>query len=184
MSNNKNDDFNLWEKVKKTVTPLLRHQQRKNEKPDFGSFKDALQEQSGSLSSENKIDHVKLSAKKIEKSNPSIGSGLDGRTQKRLRQGKMAIDATLDFHGLTQEQAYDALISFVDRSRQNKKRLVLVITGKGRFSKSGESILKKNLPTWVSTNPLNEWVLECVPAHKKHGGSGAFYLLLRRNRPV
>ena len=47
---------------------------------------------------------------------PTLDSGMDGRTQKRLKQGKLAIDGILDLHGMTQAQAQAAVVAFVEKS--------------------------------------------------------------------
>lgn len=125
-------------------------------------------------------------------SSPQGENTLDRRTLEKLKKGKMPIEATIDLHDKTQDQAYSALVGFVTRAFQSQKRCVLVITGKGTRTKSDEffysskqdgvGILKSRLPDWISTPPLNEMVLKHVAAHRNHGGGGAFYLYLKRQR--
>ena len=59
---------------------------------------------------------------------------------------------------------------------KKKNKLVLVITGKGD---KGEGVLKNNLIHWLNSKELRDKVLACNFASKKHGGTGAFYILLR-----
>lgn len=111
--------------------------------------------------------------------------GLDRNSARRLRQGKFAIEATLDLHGMTREQARDSLTGFLGRAFEQQKRCVLVVTGKGRFrTESGNSdgILRKYLPRWLTLTPCAHWVLRHECAQPQHGGEGAFYILLRRKR--
>ena len=110
---------------------------------------------------------------------PAPARDLDRRTQQKLERGQMAIDAVLDLHGMTQEEAYGALNSFVLRGYHAGLRCVLVITGKGR---AGAGVLKARLPDWLDAPALRPAVLRTVPAQQKHGGGGAFYVLLRRSR--
>ena len=111
--------------------------------------------------------------------------GLDRNSARRLRQGKFAIEATLDLHGMTREEAWNMLIGFLGRAFEQQKRCVLVITGKGRFraeSGSSNGVLRNQLPRWLTLAPCVNWVLRHEHAQPHHGGEGAFYILLRRKR--
>src|SRR5580700_4281165 len=46
---------------------------------------------------------------------PAVGTGLDRRSAQRLRRGELAIEGRLDLHGMTQDEAHDALHRFVAR---------------------------------------------------------------------
>ena len=110
--------------------------------------------------------------------------GLDGRTAERLRRGQLPIEATLDLHHHTQAEAHARLHRFLASATAAGKRCVLVITGKGsrpaadRTHETG--VLKRALPRWLEAESAR--VLACHPAQAKHGGGGAFYVLLRRQR--
>lgn len=107
------------------------------------------------------------------------GTGLDTRTDERLRRGQMRIEGRLDLHGMTQEQARTALRNFIVARQQRGNRCVLVITGKGSM-KGG--ILKQKVPDWLWEPPLRDLVLRFYPARPQDGGDGALYVLLRRSR--
>ena len=107
------------------------------------------------------------------------GRDLDHRTEKRLERGEMAIDAVLDLHGRTQDEAFSAFNTFVLRAYHAGLRCVLVITGKGS---RGDGVLKAQLPHWADAATLRPVILRCQAARDHHGGGGAFYILLRRNR--
>ncbi len=109
----------------------------------------------------------------------SGGTGLDRRSDERLRRGQMAIEAQLDLHGLNQVAAYEALQSFIHRSYASGLRCVLVITGKGR---TGPGVLRQRLPEWLAEDGVSGLILKTHSAQPKHGGGGAFYVLLRRHR--
>ena len=104
---------------------------------------------------------------------------LDHRTQRRLERGEMTIDALLDLHGYTQGEAFAALNTFILRSYHAGLRCVLVITGKGRL---GTGVLRSRFPDWVDSPTLRPVILKVVAAKGHHGGDGAFYILLRRER--
>jgi DNA-nicking Smr family endonuclease len=106
-------------------------------------------------------------------------AGIDRATAERLRRGQRDIEARLDLHGLTQTEAHRALAVFVTGSRIAGRRCVLVITGHGRMS---GGILKSAVPRWLHEPDLRRHVLAIAPARPQHGGSGALYLLLRKER--
>jgi DNA-nicking Smr family endonuclease len=67
---------------------------------------------------------------------------------------------------------------------------VLVITGKGRnagftkeFSKNEGGVLKKSLPLWLKSYNVKRLILDITVAHASHGGDGAFYVYLRKQKP-
>lgn len=96
----------------------------------------------------------------------------------------MGIDGRIDLHGLTQDKAFAALEQFLARHIQSGARCLLVITGKGRDADSGthKGVLKQLVPEWISCGRFHPFILSVSPAKPKDGGSGAFYVLLRRNR--
>jgi DNA-nicking Smr family endonuclease len=121
---------------------------------------------------------------------PTQAPQLDGRTEQRLRSGKMPIEGTLDLHGYYQEEAHRRLKEFVLRAHGEGKRCLLVITGKGKGSSGGawydipEGVLKQKVPQWLSEPPLREVVLKTFSAHRSHGGDGALYVYLKRQRAL
>lgn len=129
--------------------------------------------------------------KQPEKKRPSEpkNTQVDRRTEEKLRKGQMAIEATLDLHGMVQQEAYPALENFMVMAVRRKLRCVLVITGKGRPRLATENIiepeqgvLKKNVPHWLKGFSMSGNILKITSAHTKHGGSGALYVYLRKQR--
>lgn len=111
------------------------------------------------------------------------GAGIDRNSARRLRQGKLPIEATLDLHGMTREEAQGRLIAFLGRAYEAGMRCVLVVTGKGKFRTEGEGgVLRRELPRWLARPPVAPWVLRHETARQQHGGEGAVYILLRRRR--
>ena len=103
-------------------------------------------------------------------------AGLDGRTQRRLGRGDVPIDRRLDLHGHTAARAQVKLQSFIEDAAYSGCRCVLVITGKGA------GVLQSHVPDWLKRAPLSGLVLALAEACRTDGGSGAFYVLLRRRR--
>lgn len=171
-----NDEIKLWDAVAKTVRPM--HDSLETPLPvSVPQPKDKSRVREKSQSIAQRDD----GSTKHHKPSPQP-SQLDRRTAEKLRKGKMPVEAILDLHGMTQDQAHSALKGFVSRAFEQQKRCVLVITGKGLRS-DGDGVLKTRLPLWLSLEPLCNMVLQSTPAHKKHGGGGAFYLYLKRLRP-
>lgn len=102
--------------------------------------------------------------------------GIDRSTDEKLRRGKMAIQGRLDLHGLTRDEAHARLQEFLTSSYRKGRRCLLVITGKGA------GILRGEAQRWLAEAPLSGIVLRFYPAQREHGGDGAFYVLLRRDR--
>jgi DNA-nicking Smr family endonuclease len=113
---------------------------------------------------------------------------MDARLYARLLRGRFAPEARIDLHGLTLAEARPALTGFVLRAHAGGLRLVLVITGKGRARDDDGPIpartgaLRHAVPQWLAAPPLAPLVLQVTPAHARHGGEGAVYVYLRRNR--
>jgi DNA-nicking Smr family endonuclease len=113
---------------------------------------------------------------------PGIAPGVDRRNAERLRRGERKIEARLDLHGMTQDEAHRALNAFLDRAEHAGWRCVLVITGKGRPGTSAAGVLRAAVPRWLNEAPNRARLLAIAAAQPKHGGAGAMYLLLRRRR--
>jgi DNA-nicking Smr family endonuclease len=113
---------------------------------------------------------------------------MDKRKFDRMTRGKLDPDARIDLHGMTLTQAHAALNAFILRAHAQGLRLVLVITGKGKNVADDGPIprrpgaLKQDVPQWLRMAPLANAILELREAHLKHGGSGAYYVYLRRAR--
>jgi DNA-nicking Smr family endonuclease len=117
----------------------------------------------------------------FERTAPAPNPGIDRRTLERLRRGELPIEATIDLHGMTAETAHRALDRFIDRAAEDGRRLLLVITGKGGIGE-GAGVLRRELPRWLGVGANAMRVLAFTPARPKHGGAGAWYVLLRRRR--
>jgi DNA-nicking Smr family endonuclease len=111
---------------------------------------------------------------------------MDAKAFARMTRGKIAPQARIDLHGMTLAEANPELIRFILNSAEDGLRLVLVITGKGRAGEDDGPIprrlgvLRHQVPQWLRLPPLGPAVLQVTPAHLRHGGSGAYYVYLRR----
>jgi DNA-nicking Smr family endonuclease len=113
---------------------------------------------------------------------------MDNKAFGRLKRGKLKPESRIDLHGMTLDRAHPALTRFILSAHGNGKRLVLVITGKGKMRDEGgpipvrHGVLRHQVPQWLSMAPLSGVVLQISQAHISHGGGGAYYVYLRRHR--
>jgi DNA-nicking Smr family endonuclease len=104
-------------------------------------------------------------------------NGISDRVFRRLRSGRLAVEAELDLHGLTANTARNELKRFIDRCQQHRFACVRVIHGRGLSSGSRGPVLKAEV-----NHQLRRWegVLAFSSAPPQDGGSGALYVLLKR----
>lgn len=102
---------------------------------------------------------------------------LSSKQFKSIKKGQIPWEARLDLHGLTREQARDALSQFIQS--KNNERCLLIIHGKGNRIVGSPPIIKNLINRWL---PQFNEVIGFHSALPKDGGSGAVYVLLRRMR--
>ena len=113
---------------------------------------------------------------------------MDRKAFQKLRRGKMQPESRIDLHGMTLDQAHPALTAFSFSAYARGERLVLVITGKGQSTRDdgpipqARGVLRRHVPHWLETPPVSQVVLEVTNSNQRHGGSGAYYVYLRRRR--
>ncbi len=113
---------------------------------------------------------------------------MDSKAFGKLKRGKMRPEGRIDLHGMTLDRAHPALTKFILGSHAKGRRLVLVITGKGKMRDEGgpipvrHGVLRHQVPQWLSMPPLSSAVLQVSQTHISHGGGGAYYVYLRRHR--
>ena len=134
-----------------------------------------------SKSNKNKIifksKKIKNNSKELPKLKLGEMSVLSKKNIRDFNKGNVFIENKLDLHGFNQEDAKNLLEDFINQSIENGKRLILIITGKG---KEGEGVIKNNIISWLNNKSLRNKILAVNHASKKHGGSGAIYILLRK----
>jgi DNA-nicking Smr family endonuclease len=122
-------------------------------------------------------------------------TGLERRLAQKLMRGQIQYEAKLDLHGLGASEARIRLSAFLKAVRSENRRLVLVVTGKGaspfaRHTLHGDSHyhaperqgrLRRLVSDWLHEPEFREHVWGFQPAHPRHGGGGAYYVMLRRS---
>lgn len=193
------DDARLWERVTRSVKPLA----RKDIAPAAAAPAPPVPEtapgkapggaKATSKAGRERVDlsGLRIGARDRPAARAASGSGglgygdapgVDKRTATRFRRGLMPIDATLDLHGHTQNSARTALAGFLRAHRAAGRRCVLVVTGKGLKDDWSVGALRQALPGWLNAPDLRRLILAYCHAQPHHGGSGAVYILLKRER--
>lgn len=184
------EERDLWERVRGSVMPLHRSQPIPAPAPKAVAAPPATPPPSpavapfrvGQAADHRRSDDLLPG---LAESLTRLPLRMDAGTFGKLKRGKLRPEARIDLHGMTLAEAHPALTSFILGSRARGRRLVLVITGKGRLTddlapmpaRAGR--LRHDVPRWLALPPLAGAVLQVAPAHRRHGGEGALYVYLR-----
>jgi DNA-nicking Smr family endonuclease len=108
---------------------------------------------------------------------------LDGGWDRRLRSGAVQPDVTLDLHGLTLDSAWTAIDRTLERAIANGARIVLLITGHHR---AGDPPVRRGriraaVHDWLAASRHAPAIAAVRGAHRRHGGGGSLYIVLRRH---
>ncbi len=112
----------------------------------------------------------------IEDSLSFLKTGLQNKVLKKLRRGYFGLDAEIDLHGLSSDEAKRQLLNFLYRCIEEGCRCVHIVHGKGHRSPDNHPILKNNLNLWLRQH---KDVLAFCSAAPKNGGTGAVLVLLQ-----
>lgn len=183
------EDKKIWEEVARTIKPLKK---KKEESPARGDSTPIKPQRPLSVSVPIDENPPEKRIKKKETRapfRPKILLAQDRYLTRKLRQGTYHIQATLDLHGQTQEEAYLSLQRFLSGAVERGLKLILVITGKGtisrRFSEMPPQeeapigILRQKVPEWLENSFQFPEVLSISTARPQDGGTGAWYVELK-----
>lgn len=114
-------------------------------------------------------------------------TGLDSHWERRLGKAALEPDYALDLHGHTLDAAHARLDDGLAQARAMGARLVLVVTGKprpvdGADRASQRGAIRAKILDWLAAGPHGNAIAAVRTAHRRHGGEGALYLVLRRPR--
>jgi DNA-nicking Smr family endonuclease len=175
------EDDALWAEIKRTVRPLETKPAVPDDDPAGGSARNR-----DTISGAKKIPQSPKPVSRLPaalRPTPSPPRpALDPKSRRRLSRGREDVDDRLDLHGLNQAAAFHALIGFLRAAQTDGKRLVLVITGKGRSEYGESGILRSAVPKWLAGSEFRGLVAGVEEAGRRHGGGGALYVRLRRRR--
>jgi DNA-nicking Smr family endonuclease len=173
------EESEVWEKLAATVTPL--HPSRPVK----------------SVAVPAKAEPVKTAAKTTKAAPPRPKpappkpappqQGLDSHWDRRLKAGTLLPELTLDLHGHNLDMAYDRLMSGIAQARAMGVRTVLLVTGKPRPVEAADRAEKRGairakVLDWLAASSHHSAIAAVRRAHQRHGGDGALYIVLRRER--
>ena len=101
------------------------------------------------------------------------------------------ITKIIDLHGYSLDEANKTINEFINKSFEENVTKIIVITGKGLHSENEKnpyvsknlSILKYSVPEYIETNQsLMSKIINISDAKIEDGGSGAFYIYLKKKR--
>ncbi len=179
------EDLRQWAHVTRSVAPLPHRMPLQIDDDDPSALSPDIDDPPAEQSLPRVMVRLKPQVQDVSRPQSRLvhGStdGIDKRTADRFKKGNMSLDGRIDLHGMTRDHAHDALVHFMRQSIKAKHRVVLVITGKGRQS-GGQGILKAEVPRWLNEPMLRPHILSFSYAQPKHGGNGALYVYLKRDR--
>ena len=113
--------------------------------------------------------------------------GLDSSWDRKLANASIAPDFTLDLHGHNLEQAHVRLDAGLGQAMAMGARLVLLITGKPRPAEAADrgdrrGAIRAKVLDWLAAGPHASGIAAIRKAHRRHGGDGALYIVLKRRR--
>ncbi len=103
--------------------------------------------------------------------------GLQLKTQKQLKQGKIIVEDHIDLHGLTINEARETLLEFINYAKKQQIRCIRLVHGKGYRSNTQKPVLKNKVNNWLRQHPD---VLAFSSAQAKDGGNGALYIIIKK----
>jgi len=199
-ASNHDDDHDVWRHTAASIEPLKRSKGRVHPAtenlPASGKHGNAKAEPASKSARPRAKSHApahqppSAEPKSAPRSPPPALADFDRNSARKIRGGRVEIEARVDLHGMYQAEAHAALRAFLIRCRYRGFRYVLVITGKGKPASSsmersfGDSerergILRRNVPRWLEEPELRAIVVSYMTAAIQHGGEGAIYVHLR-----
>ena len=112
---------------------------------------------------------------------------------KEFSNSKIKKIKNIDLHGFTLDEANKTIEKFINDAYANKASKIIVVTGKGLHSENEKDpyvskdlgILKYSVPEFITNNAsLMNMINEITDAKIEDGGSGAFYIFLKRNKSI
>lgn len=166
----------LWAKVASTIRPLSRE-------PDSAPVV-AISPQSVAVAkSKGRIPPARPAELPPKRTKFLHTATLDGGWDRRLSSGRVQPDRTLDLHGHSLDRAWEAIDRALERAIASDDRVLLLITGHER---KGDPPLERGriraaVNDWLAVSRHANRIAAVRGAHRRHGGGGSLYIILRKN---
>ncbi|WP_338447234.1 Smr/MutS family protein [Pelagerythrobacter marensis] len=174
-----------WQRLAATVTPLA----GRKTPPPLGEVAARSADGGGKQSAPSRPRPAPSTARDASGPPPPKGedAGLDSHWERRFRAGSVAPDFTLDLHGHTLDAAHARLESGLFQAKAMGARVVLLIAGKPRPVDAADrgnrrGAIRAKILDWLAAGPHGSDIAAIRKAHRRHGGEGALYLVLKRRR--
>lgn len=170
------EEAELWAKVAATIRPLSREP-----KPPF--HPENLRGKAHAPGGPARPDAMPQAAR-APRQQTLPSATLDSGWDRRLRSGSVEPDRVLDLHGRNLDQAWRAIDDALERAIAAGERVMLLITGHPRTGDPsvGRGKIRAAVYDWLAASPRAGAIAAVRPAHRRHGGTGSLYIILRRNR--
>ncbi|MHA6722288.1 Smr/MutS family protein [Sphingomonas sp. RS2018] len=120
----------------------------------------------------------------------SAGPGvtLDAGWDRRLSRGLVSPDRSIDLHGHTLHSAHTLLDQALERAIRDGARVILLVTGKPPRRESerphARGAIRAAIGDWLAASRHGDRIAAVRGAHPRHGGAGALYVIVRRDRSI
>jgi DNA-nicking Smr family endonuclease len=178
----------LWKRVTQSVTPINGRMAAGVADRGSGAERSAAPQPNSRRSAEAECAPPRLATgsptRAREERRALDRDGLDAGWDRRLSRGLVPPDFTLDLHGSTLDAAHARLEHGLTLALAQGARLVLLITGRHRPSddRASRGAIRRKFLDWLAAGPHASRIAAVRPAHQRHGGAGAVYIVLRKPR--
>jgi DNA-nicking Smr family endonuclease len=165
----------LWARVTETIRPLSRDPQPKTEPG-------VTQRPISPPIARKPKGPAPTPPTPVKRAQPAIANTLDSSWDRRIRSGAVQPDRIVDLHGHGLERAWQAIDRAIEQALVNQERVLLLITGHAR---PGDPPVQRGriraaVNDWLAASRHRERIAAVRGAHRRHGGGGSLYLILRR----
>lgn len=172
----------LWAKVASTIRPLSREKHQLKSSPERGGEPPKAVE--GPNPRQRPLRQGSGLPPPRSGEEPHHRRTLDSTWDKRLRSGSLDPDRIVDLHGMSLDAAWNAIDRALDQAIARGERVVLLITGHHR---PGEPPVRRGairaaVHDWLAASRHASDIAAVRGAHRRHGGGGSLYIVLRRKR--
>ncbi len=171
------DEAELWARVTATIRPLS----REPVEPPVATEPQAAPPPPLLLHRPAKSPPPSVPAKPRRHAEATLDSTWD----RKLQSGVIVPDRTLDLHGRNLDQAWRAIDSALESAIANQDRVLLLITGHARAGAPPveRGKIRAAVHDWLTASRHSGRIAAVRGAHRRHGGAGSLYIILRRSRP-